>query len=100
MKAAYDAPPVQLVEETYGTIGNGTLAVSGTGGLCLSGTVSLPCGKVILTTTASGLLVGSSTASGTLPLPANTALTISASNVNLIYLSGGTGNVGYLYQRW
>ena len=85
-----------LVNNAYSAVGSGSLSVSQTAGLSLSGTNSYPCSQVVLCSSTTGALVGSSSASTTLPLPANTPLMLPVSNTNLLFLSG-TATVGYLY---
>ena len=92
-----------LMEEgSYTTFGNGSLTFSGSGTstLNLSGTgsTSVPCLALTLTCTSSGCLVSSTTAAGTLPLPANVPFTMRVNNVNAVYVTGGSANnVGYAY---
>ena len=86
-----------LVNNSYGVLGSGTASTNGTGGLSLSGSASNPCSSLTVSTTGSGVLLGSGTGAGTLQLPANTPLTFPLSNTNLLYISGGTVSVGYLW---
>jgi hypothetical protein len=92
---------VLMDDGCYTTLGNGSLSTSGTGVLNLSGTAStsVPCCKLILSCTAAGCLVGSTSASTTLPLPANALLTLPVNNVNQVWVSGGTNTVGFVYMR-
>ena len=85
----------------YTTFGQGSLTWTGTNTsiLCLSGTgaTSVPCSQVILSVTGTGVLCGSSSTSVAFPVPA-TPFTLPLSNVNQLYLSGGTYNTAkYLY---
>src|SRR5271165_3046964 len=86
----------------YSTIGQGVVSLTGgTGGLCLSGTAatSIPCNQVILSVTGTGVLVGTGSGAGYLSVSPSNTLTLPCSNVNQIYVSGGTTGVkaGYLY---
>ena len=83
---------------TFGTlIGSATAGCTvSAGSTTVSTGVSQPCSAVVLCCTTSGAMVSSSSAAGTIPLPANVPLTLPVSNVNTIWVSGGTGNsIGY-----
>jgi hypothetical protein len=91
-----------LTTSTYGIVGNGTLTIAASlSSVSLSGSVSNPCSQIIVCTPTAGVLLGSTTATGTLPLPANVPMTFPLSNTNLLYASGsssGTGQVvGYMF---
>lgn len=90
-----------VLDSAYSTVGHGSLATSGTTVLCLTGTAatSVPCSKLLLSCTAAGCLLSSSTAAATVPLPANQPLLLPVSDANKVYVSGGTNTVGYMYFR-
>ena len=85
----------------YATVGQGSLTFTGTGTsvLNLSGTAStsVPCSHLVISVAGTGCLVGTSSSSQALAMPAGT-LELPVANVNQLWISGGTGNtVGYLY---
>ena len=70
-----------------------------TSGAYVSTAASQPCSNVTLSTTGTGCLVGTGTASGVFPLPANLPVTIPVSDVNKVWVSGGTATIGYLWVK-
>ena len=91
----------QIPIEMTAAFGCGSLNVSGSAPLCLTGTAatSYPCSKVVLCATGSGGLVGSSTGSQPFSIPPNSPLTLGSTNANALFLSGGTTTVGYWWWR-
>jgi hypothetical protein len=81
------------------SIGGSSATTSGTSGVCLSGTVSNPCSAVLVSTSANGVLLGTGTGAGNLLISASTPIRIPISNTNMLYVSGGTVVVGYLWFR-
>lgn len=79
----------------YGTMTGGTLALTGgSTGASLTGGASVPCSQLILSAGTAGCTLGSGTAASTqvFPIAANGTLTLSVSNANMIYVSGGTAS--------
>ena len=82
----------------------GTLTGQGTPGCTLTpsatqtaSAASVPCSRLILSCTSAGVLVGTGTAAGTWPLPANVPTPIPVVDVNRLWVTGSTQTVGYLW---
>jgi hypothetical protein len=96
----------------YGNVASGMpvfgstqLVATGTNALCLSGTAatSIPCNNMLLTASATGALIGSTSATATFPLPSGlTTTTFPVTNVNQVWVmppSSGTVTVNACYAQ-
>ena len=80
--------------------GTGALTVSSTTSALVSSGVSAPCSGLVLVCTTTGVLVGSSSNGGGIPLPANVPMQMPLGNLNELWVTAGSlNNVGYGYYK-